>query len=329
MTHHSLSGRTVVITGASSGIGRAAAEAFAAEGAKLVLAARGRQALDDTAEACRRVGAEVLVHPTDVTDASAVRALAAEARRFGQGIDVWFSNVGIGAVGKFHDTPIAAHEQVIRANLIGHINDAHAVLPIFIEQRRGVFINMISVGGYVATPFASSYGASKFGLRGFSEALRAELSEYPDIHVCDVYPSFVDTPGLAHGANYTGRYIGLPPGSHDPRRVADVVVQLARHPRATAAVGPEVTLARFAHGLAPNLLARLMSFAFGSALARARGEHVTNGTLYEPPAKSDGVSPHRRQPGERATIGTAAKIVGMVLAMMSYSLVRRIGQRTH
>src|SRR3546814_6403909 len=83
------------------------------------------------------------------------------------------------------------------------MNDAHAVLPIFMAQRHGIFVNMISLGGLTGTPHAAAYGASKFGLRGFSEALRAEMTEWPDIHICDVYPAFVDTPALRHAGDRT------------------------------------------------------------------------------------------------------------------------------
>ncbi|WP_238384211.1 SDR family NAD(P)-dependent oxidoreductase [Teichococcus vastitatis] len=169
MAQHHLGGATVVITGASSGIGQATAEAFAREGARLVLAARGPEALEQVAARCRELGAAVAAVPTDITDTEAVQALAERAVQFGCGIEVWVSVVGTGAVGRFHEVPMAAHEQVIRANLLGHMNDAHAVLPVFLRQERGVLININSVGGYASVPFAAAYGASKFGLRGFTE----------------------------------------------------------------------------------------------------------------------------------------------------------------
>jgi NAD(P)-dependent dehydrogenase (short-subunit alcohol dehydrogenase family) len=139
--------QVVVITGASRGIGAATAEAFARRGARLVLAARGRAALERVAARCRALGAAAIAVPTDLTDAGAVKTLARRAEAFGPGIDVWVSNVGVGAVGRFEETPIEAHEQVIRANLIGHINDAHAAVPVFLRQGAGIFINMISLGG--------------------------------------------------------------------------------------------------------------------------------------------------------------------------------------
>ena len=76
------------------------------------------------------------------------------------------------------------------------MNDVHAVIPIFIERGQGIFINAISLGAFAATPFAAAYGASKFGLKGFSEALRAELVEFPNIHICDVYAAFIDSPAF-------------------------------------------------------------------------------------------------------------------------------------
>jgi short-subunit dehydrogenase len=311
---NTLKDAVIVITGASSGIGQAAAEAFARQGCRLVLAARNGEALETVAQACRRQGGEAVVSVTDVTDAQAVKALAETASALGP-IDAWVSNVGVGAVGRFEETPIEAHQQIIRANLIGHINDAHAVLPIFLKQGHGVFVNMISLGGFTAAPFASAYSASKFGLRGFSEALRAELADKPDIHICDIYPAMVDTPGISHGANYVGRELTAPPPALDPRQVADAIVRVVRRPKATTTVGVMTDVTRLAHLLAPGLVTR----AFGRFLARyfESAPHIatSDGNLFRPSRTAARIDGGLRQQRSLVTPVTVALAGAALMAL--------------
>ncbi len=306
-----LAGAVVVITGASSGIGQATAEAFARHGSRLILAARNDAALSRVAHACNRLGAEALPVIADVGDATSVKALAEKALAFGR-IDFWISNAGVGAVGRFEETPIEAHEQIIRTNLLGHINDAHAVLPIFLRQQRGVFINMISLGGFAAAPFATAYSASKFGLRGFSEALRGELADRPGIHICDVYPAFVDTPGLRHGANYIGREITAPPPLIDARDVAEAIVRVARFPRATTTVGAVTSVSRLAHLLAPDLTARILARGMASYFKRARRVATGDGNLYHPSADAAHIDGGLRSP-HRTSRTVLVALTGIVL----------------
>jgi short-subunit dehydrogenase len=316
----------VVITGASSGIGAATALAFAREGAHLVLGARGREGLDDIARRCREAGGVAHVGTVDVTDAAAVANFAAEARTALGAIDLWFSDVGIGVVGKYLDVPIADHRHVIETNLLSHMHEAHAVLPVFVEQGRGIWVNMISLGGYITSPYAAAYAASKFGLRGFSAALRGELHGHPDIHLCDVYPTFVDTPAVHHAGNYTGARLTYPPGALAPETVADAIVRLAHRPRPTTVIGmpaPLLKLGEFAGPLAAVLMNRFME----RWEKRAERAPVTTGTMYAPPA-----GPSRVHGGQRRTApprGHAVLLVGAAVvgaALGARLLKKRAGE---
>ena len=320
---HALAGHRVVITGASSGIGAATAVAFAAAGARVVLGARGREGLDDVASRCAAAGGSAIVRPVDCTDAGAVAAFAAEARELLGGIDVWFSCEGVGVLGRYEDVPIADHARVVDVNLVAHMNDVHAVLPIFLAQDRGTWANMISAGGFVATPYAAAYSASKFGLRGLSAALRGEVSKRPHIHICDVCPTFVDTPGVDHAGNYTGARLSLPPGSLAPETVAKAVVRLATRPRNLTAVGAPAVAFKLGEFAAPNLLAAIMSGFLDTWSARAPDGDDSDGVLFEPgaPAGPDG---GRRDPdrGRKATVA-AGGIAVLGLAGIGIWLGRR------
>lgn len=275
--------QVVVITGASSGIGHATALAFARQGAFLVLAGRNADTLAPVAMACRQAGAgAALGVPTDVTDAQAVQALAEAALSHHGRIDVWLNCVGVGAVGRFDETPLASHRRVVESNLIGHLHGAHVALKHFRERGRGTLINMISMGGWVPAPFAAAYTASKFGLRGLSESLRAEVADLPDVHVCDVAPTFVDSPGLSHGANYTGRNLQPRIPVLDPERVARTIVALADRPRPVTWMGLGARPARLAHALAPQWVAAAMRWVTDRALRSARPVAKSDGNLFEP-----------------------------------------------
>jgi short-subunit dehydrogenase len=168
--------KTVVIIGASSGIGRATALAFAKEGTTLILVARREKVLMELALECKRHGARRAVPVmADVTEAESLQKVIEVSMQVTGRIDVWINNAGIGAVGDFNRIPLQVHQQVINTSLIGHINGTYSVLPVFKKQGYGVIINTISVGAWVPEPYAVSYTASKYGLRGFSESLRCEL----------------------------------------------------------------------------------------------------------------------------------------------------------
>jgi NAD(P)-dependent dehydrogenase (short-subunit alcohol dehydrogenase family) len=277
-----LQGKVVVITGASSGIGRAAAKAFGCEGARLVLAARDEEALFDVLDECTECGTEAVAITTDVTSSEQMLALAKGAAEFGNGhIDIWINNAGVGAVGSFDDTPLEAHEQVIQTDLLGYLRGTYVAWPFFKEQGSGILINTLSVGSWVPQPYAAAYSASKFGLRGLTEALRGELTEYPDIHICDIYPAVMDTPGLRDGGNFTDHELAPPPPVYDPRLVADAMVACAIKPRVSTTVGGAARVARLAHFLVPGF-SYMSGWLTRRAIRRSATADRSSGNLFAP-----------------------------------------------
>ncbi len=249
----------VIITGASSGIGRATARAFAGEGAAVVLAARREEALREVAAECEALGGRVLAVPTDVTDERAVEELARRAvENFGR-IDVWVNNAAVTLFGRFEEAPPEVYRQVIETNLFGYIHGARAALPYFKEQGSGVLINVSSVVAKAGQPYTSAYVTSKFAIRGLSECLRQELilGKARDIHVCTVMPASIDTPFFQHGANYTGRAPKALNPVCDAEKVAQTIVRCARRPRREVVIGNADRMLAAQHTLSLALYDRM------------------------------------------------------------------------
>lgn len=307
-TNAGVKGKIVVITGASSGVGRATALEFARQGATVVLGARREDALKEVAAECEALGGKAKVVVTDVTDPKAVHGLAAAAMELGGRIDVWINNAGVLAAGEFTQTPIDAHDQVIRTNLMGYLHGAHAVLPHFKRQGYGVLINNISVGGWFPVPYGVGYSASKFGLRGFSEALKGELRRYPDIHVCDLYPAFLDTPGIQHAGNYTSGALKPAPPVYDPRKVARRMVAVARNPRSVSLVGFTAPLLWAANAFFPGLTRGITARVIEGYLKQAKPIAPTSGNLFAPVEYGNSIDGGWRLPPARR-IPTKTKLL--------------------
>lgn len=277
-----LNEKTVVITGASSGVGRAAAIAFASRGATVILGARRLEALQAVVQECISLGGKALAVPTDVTHPDEMVRIAKAAVGFSGRIDVWVNNAGVLTAGELTKTPVEVLREVIDINLLGYIYGAHAALPFFKKQGYGVLINNISVGAWFPTPYAAGYTASKYGLKGFSQALRGELIDWPSIHVCDIFSGFLDTPGIQHAANYTGKTLMPAPPVYDPRRVAAAMVQLAQHPKNSTTTDLMAPALKVAHKVFPGLSRYLTTKVIQSYLKSAEPESSSSGNLLSP-----------------------------------------------
>ena len=222
MDRGSYEGRHVVVTGASSGIGREVARAFGREGATVWLGARGERGLAEAAREVDEAGGRGHAVRLDVTDERSVRAFAERVARETQELHVLVNNAGIGAWGRVDDVDPQAWRRVLDTNLTGPFLVTKALLPLLrrAQGRRQVF-NIVSVAGKQAFPGSGTYAASKFGLRGWTEALAGELAE-DGIRVTAVLPGYVATP-LVRGVDDAERMI-------QPEDLARTLLDLARLP---------------------------------------------------------------------------------------------------
>jgi NAD(P)-dependent dehydrogenase (short-subunit alcohol dehydrogenase family) len=187
-----LQGKTVLITGGSSGIGRAAALRLAAEGARVALAARNHSALEEVAAQVRQTGGSALCVPTDVTDSEQVRrAVDGTVAEYG-GLDILLCCAGLSMRAYFEGSRLDALERVMRVNFFGTLYATHFALP-HVKKARGSLVAVSSLTGKRGIPSYAVYGASKFAIQGLYEALRVELRR-DGVHVGVVSPAFVDTP---------------------------------------------------------------------------------------------------------------------------------------
>jgi short-subunit dehydrogenase len=287
-----VAGKTYVITGASSGIGRGVAEQLAGLKANLVLAARRTDVLQQVAAEARKAGASVLVVPSDVSKPEDIEHLAAEAlSRFGR-IDVWINNAGVGAIGRFEEIPMEDHARIIDVNLKGVIYGSHEALRQFMTQGFGTLINIGSIESEVPLAYQASYAASKAGVLSLGRTLNEEirLSGIGNITVATVMPWATDTPFFTHTANYSG---GTPrmAAMDDPQKVVDAIVHISVYPREEMAVGWKGKGAYASHRMFPDLTERISgNISHKLQVERAPPAPATDGNLFVPMEQGRGVS---------------------------------------
>ncbi len=262
----SLKGRVVIITGASSGFGEHAARLFSREGCRVVLAARRQERLAYLADEIRTEGGEVLPLVTDVTQHDQILALVkATVDRYGR-IDILFNNAGFGRLDWLEALdPVQDIERQIVADLLGVIWSARAVLPQMYQQGSGHIINMSSIAGWAAPPLYSIYAAAKFGIRGFTEALRRE-AEPMGIRVSAIYPGSSPTEFQQHvGTNRAKKRFSTPEWLRvTPEDVAQGVVDLAKRPRRSLFLPKIMGLSVFINSHFPGMSDRAQMKAFAS-----------------------------------------------------------------
>jgi NAD(P)-dependent dehydrogenase (short-subunit alcohol dehydrogenase family) len=261
-----LSGKTVLVTGAASGIGKETALAFARRGAALVICDLNDAGLGDTAAQIRGMGRDVIVRRVDVANRDDVGDFAAVVHAQVDAVDILMNNAGVGLGAGFLDTSLKDWDWIIGINLKGVIHGCHFFIPPMVQRGRGGHvINVASAAAFVATEALAAYSTTKYAVAGLSEALRDELQRHR-IGVTAVCPGIINTPITAtsplRGANDTPqmrqRMIEIyQRRNYGPERVARNILKAVQRNRAVAPISPEAWAIYYLKRLAPGFVAWL------------------------------------------------------------------------
>lgn len=324
-------GSVVVVTGASSGIGRATALALARRGAHVVLVARNAEALEDVAVRCGEVGPAALVAPADTSDPDEVEAVADTAVEARGRIDAWVNAASVTMFGALTEVPLEDVRRVLDVNVMGYVHGCRSALPRMIAQRRGVVVNVSSILGVIALPHGSAYTMSKFAIRGLSASLRQELrlGRVAGVDVCTVLPAAIDTPIFANAANHSGRRVRAVPPVYAPERVARIVVNQIRFPRREVVAGGVLgRMFVLQHRVLPGSAERLLAQDVDRfCLSRDESAPATSGNLYAPAIARAAVhggwhGAHRERRRRWAGLGAVAA------ALLTAGTVHRVRSRS-
>jgi short-subunit dehydrogenase len=229
--------QVIVITGASSGIGLTTARMAAERGARLVLAARSEDALQDLTEEITQGGGEAVYVAADVSDRDDVREIARVAEETYGGFDTWVNVAGVFIYGKLEDTPVEDMRRQFETNVWGLLYGSLEAADR-LKERGGAIINIGSALSDRALLLQGSYSASKHAVKGFTDALRMELEEEDaPVSVTLIKPSAIDTPYTQHAKNYMDKEAQLPPPIYAPETVARAILHSAENPERDVFVG--------------------------------------------------------------------------------------------
>ena len=257
-------GKSIVLTGASSGIGRALALALARQRPRLALAARDTESLADVAEECRALGAEAVVVPTDVSDPQATAFLVDTAATAFGGIDVLVNNAGASMIARFDEvTDLSIFESLMRVNYLSCVYLTHQALP-HLKARRGQIVVMASLAGLTGVPTRTGYAASKHAVIGFYDSLRIELEE-SGVDVTVIAPDFVLSEIHRRSAGPDGRPVGQSPMQEGrlmtAEECASLTVKAMEGRRRLAILSARGRWGRFARLIAPGFIDRIAAKA--------------------------------------------------------------------
>jgi NAD(P)-dependent dehydrogenase (short-subunit alcohol dehydrogenase family) len=250
-------GAVVVVTGASSGIGRATAVLLSGKGMRVVLAARSRETLEDAEREC--TGAATLVVPTDVSNEGDVTALFdAAVAEFGR-VDAVVHAAAVLAYGRFEEVPAEVFNRTLEITLLGTANVSRAALRHFRESGSGRLVVVGSLLGKIATPYMSSYVTAKWAVHGLVRCLQIEARATPGIEVSLVSPGGVNTPVYVQAGTYAGVHGRPPPPIVSPERVARMIERRLGRPARDSNVGPANALTILGFRALPAVFDRIVT----------------------------------------------------------------------
>lgn len=273
----------VVITGATAGVGRAAARRFAAEGASIALLARGRDALAATADEVQQLGGRALVIPTDVAHADEVFAAAEQIERELGPIDIWINNAMTTVLAPVDRITPTEFQRVTDVTYHGYVWGTQAALRAMRPRGRGTIVQVGSAQAYRALPLQAAYCAAKAAIRAFTDGLRRELlHEGIDIHLTMVQLPAVNTPQFDWCLNKMDRAAQPVPPIFQPEVAADAIHFAAHHRRREVWVGAPTVAAILGQKLVPGLLDRLRARRGYEAQQTERVVHEQRSNLFAP-----------------------------------------------
>ena len=256
-----MSGRVVVVTGASAGIGRASARAFAARGDTVALLARGGTGLAGAAEDVQRLGGRALPIETDVADYEQVQSAAARAEEELGPIDVWVNDAFTNVFAKFTEIDPGEFRRVTEVSYLGFVHGTKAALEYMLKRDRGTIVQVGSALAYRGIPLQSAYCGAKHAIQGFNESLRCELlHDGSHVRVTMVQMPAVNTPQFGWVRSRLPQRAQPVPPIYEPEVAADAVVYAADHPqRREYWVGGSTALTLAANAVAPGILDRYLA----------------------------------------------------------------------
>jgi short-subunit dehydrogenase len=267
-------GQVVVITGGSSGIGRSTALLFARRGWRVGLIARGRVGLEEVRAQIAGLGATVAIAEADVSDAAALAEAGAALSDALGPPDVWINNAGVGVFARFTEMPVEEFDRVTAVNYLGVVNGTRVALSFMRPRNKGRIVNVSSAIGLRGVSLQSAYAGAKWAMRGFAEAVRAELThERSRVSVVTVYPPSVNTPFYNHAITRIDGLPRPPPPIYQPEPVAQGIFFAATSRRRDVLIGEQTVAVALANRVAPALADRLVG------LLSARSQTSSNSGL--------------------------------------------------